>query len=259
MLILLPPSETKREGGSGAPLDLAALSFPELSPMRRTALAALRRDMSSVAQGLYALRLPASRRAEVERDREVRRSPTLPAIERYTGVLYDALDAATLAPTARDWVDRHVVVHSALLGLVRAGDPIPAYRLSHDARLTGTPLKRLWAAPVSALLAAQDALVLDLRSEAYAALGPAPAGERTRYLRVVAEAGDGARTALAHDNKAGKGALVRALADGAVDASDVPELLARAAALGIRLEPGAPGELDLVTAPVRVAGPHSAR
>ncbi|CAM5388734.1 hypothetical protein CVAR21S_01812 [Corynebacterium variabile] len=34
MLILLPPSESKADGGTGAALDLDTLSFPTLTPVR---------------------------------------------------------------------------------------------------------------------------------------------------------------------------------------------------------------------------------
>ena len=38
MLVLLPPSETKRTGGDGPPVSTAALSFPELDPLRKELL-----------------------------------------------------------------------------------------------------------------------------------------------------------------------------------------------------------------------------
>src|SRR4051794_17342163 len=41
VLVLLPPSETKSPGGSGDPLDLGALSSPELTPVRAQLLDAL--------------------------------------------------------------------------------------------------------------------------------------------------------------------------------------------------------------------------
>ena len=62
----------------------------------------------------------------------------MPAIDRYTGVLFDALDAPSLDADAREFARETVVVHSALFGLVGALDEIPAYRLSHDSRLPGT-------------------------------------------------------------------------------------------------------------------------
>ncbi len=79
MLLLLPPSETKRDGGDAAPLDLASLSFPELGPQRRAALAALRTLSRSVSGSLDALSLGPALRHEVDRNRAVRTSPTMPA------------------------------------------------------------------------------------------------------------------------------------------------------------------------------------
>ena len=64
----------------------------------------------------------------------------MPAIDRYTGVLYDALDARTLSEPARSvrqprrwWCTPHCSAWSVPL------DPIPAYRLSHDSRRAGNP------------------------------------------------------------------------------------------------------------------------
>ncbi len=41
MLVLLPPSEGKASAAKGAPLDLAALSFPALNPIRERLVRAL--------------------------------------------------------------------------------------------------------------------------------------------------------------------------------------------------------------------------
>ena len=62
----------------------------------------------------------------------------------------------------------------------------------------------------------------------------------------MSEGADGRKRALNHFNKSGKGAFVRQLVLAGVDHPDVASLLAWAAAPGIRLEPGAAGELDLV-------------
>jgi hypothetical protein len=169
----------------------------------------------------------------------------MPALDRYDGVLFDELDAASLPADARRFAGRHLAIASALFGVTAALDPIPAYRLSHDSRLPGaTSLARIWKAPLTAALAGREELVLDLRSEGYAALGPAPAG--SLYVRVVSVAGDGRKRALNHFNKKGKGAFARQLLLAGIDHPDVESLLAWAAAAGVRLEPGAPGELDLV-------------
>jgi cytoplasmic iron level regulating protein YaaA (DUF328/UPF0246 family) len=246
VLILLPPSETKREGGTAdTRLALRELGYPQLTSARRTALAALEELARDPAAAAAALKLGPTQAHEAQRNRRIRRSPVLPALDRYDGVLYDALDAPTLTPGARAFAHEHLVIASALFGLTRALDPIPAYRLSADSRLPGVSLKKLWSPAVSAVVDQEPGLVLDLRSEAYAALGPAPDHQRAAFVRVVSEEG-GRKRALNHFNKAGKGRLTRALLLAGVDHPDVESLLSWAEAAGVRLERGAPGELDLV-------------
>ncbi|WP_167140355.1 peroxide stress protein YaaA [Diaminobutyricimonas sp. TR449] len=248
MLVLLPPSETKRDGGAaGSSLRLDALRFPELQAIRTEALEGLRTLSADREASIRALKLGRTQHDEVDRNRAVDSSPLLPAVDRYTGVLYDALDAPSLAPRARAFASEHLVIHSALFGPIGALDPIPAYRMSHDSRLPGLSLKRHWSAPVAeALHTAVDTnpLVLDLRSEAYVHLGPAPAG--SWFVRVVSEGPDGTRRALNHFNKKGKGEFVRALLSAAIDHQSLDSLQEWAEAAGIRLAPGAAGELELV-------------
>lgn len=246
MLILLPPSETKRDGGAdGSALALDALSFPELTSTRRSVSAQLRKLAGNLSVMAEALKLRPSQHHELMRNRSVRTSATMPAMDRYTGVLFDALDAASLPEAARAFAARHVVIHSALFGLVGAADPIPAYRLSHDSRLPTLPLKKAWSAPIAGVLEAYDGLILDLRSEAYVALGPAPARAGSYYLRVVAAGSDGEVKALNHFNKKGKGEFVRAIVTSGVDHPDADSLLDWALSAGFRLGHGREGELQL--------------
>jgi cytoplasmic iron level regulating protein YaaA (DUF328/UPF0246 family) len=247
MLILLPPSETKRPGGAeDTRLDYAALSFPSLTPPRRTAVEATRKLSRNLGAATAALRLGATQAAEVARNRAILTSPVMPAIDRYEGVLYEALDAATLTAGERAFAGRHVAIASAAFGLTGALDPIPAYRLSHDSRLPGVSLGRLWRDPIGQLLDDVGGLLLDLRSEAYAALGPVPQRPGALFVRVVSLDDSGRRRALNHFNKAGKGRFVRELLRAGIVHADAGSLLAWAATAGIVLEPGAQGELDLV-------------
>jgi hypothetical protein len=86
--------------------------------------------------------------------------------------------------------------------------------------------------------------MLDLRSESYVHLGPTD--DRSVFVRVVTDDGAGHRRALNHFNKHGKGELVRALSLAGRDFANVDELIAWSTSVGIRLVPGAAGELDLV-------------
>jgi cytoplasmic iron level regulating protein YaaA (DUF328/UPF0246 family) len=246
MLVLLPPSETKRDGGiESSSLDLSSLHFPELTPQRKAALSALKTLSRNLAISTGALGLGPKQRFEIDRNRVVGTAPVMPAIERYTGALYDGLGAESLSPPARAWVEKHVLICSALFGLVGAGDHIPAYRLSHNSRLPALALKKHWRGPLSAVLERQPGLILDLRSESYAALGPLPQREDAVYVRVVTADEGGHARALNHFNKKGKGTFVRALANAGVDHPDVSSLLAWADEAGIRLERSSPGELRL--------------
>ncbi|MBX3309631.1 MAG: peroxide stress protein YaaA [Cryobacterium sp.] len=245
MRILLPPSETKRDGGAeDSALDLSALGFARLNPLRRTMLAAVRSLCSNRATAAAALRLSRTQYFEVERNRALWRSPVLPAMDRYTGVLYDALDAASLGAQARDFARERVIIHSALFGLVRAGDPIPAYRLSHDSRVPGRPLGTHWKSAIERELGGLSGLVLDLRSEAYVGLGPA--GPASQFLRVVTRDADGSHRALNHFNKKGKGEFLRELLLAGIDHVSVESLLTWADGSSFRLERSGPGEFQLV-------------
>ena len=247
MLLLLPPSETKRDGGDPSrALDLAALSFPELTPARRSALASLRalsRNLTAAAAGL---KLGGSQRFEIDRNRVLGKSPVLPAIDRYTGVLYDGLDAASLSVEERSFAAGSVAIASALFGLLRADDPIPAYRLSHDSKLPGLKLKAHWSGPVSAALAQVDGPLIDLRSEGYVALGPLPDRPDAVTVRVVTEGEGGQRKALNHFNKKAKGEFTRAVTRAGIRHDTVDSLLDWAPTAGIRLVRSGDRTLDLI-------------
>jgi uncharacterized protein len=245
LLVLLPPSETKRDGGDGDRLDVGALAYPKLNPRRRTLVRAVRSLARDPEATQAALGLGPKQRAEVDRNRALTVSATMPAIDRYTGVLYDALDASSLPEESRAFAGAHVAIHSALFGLIGALDPIPAYRLSHNSKILDVPLKKHWSESVASVLRTVRGPVLDFRSEAYVALGPVPAGVESVFLRVVTKDADGRKRALNHFNKASKGALTRALSRNAQDFESVDELLEWAAESDLSLQRGAPGELEL--------------
>ncbi|WP_136052110.1 YaaA family protein [Microbacterium sp. K36] len=247
MKILLPPSETKREGGDGGPLDVSALALPDLAAQRDAVIDALVALADDEDAARRVLKLSERQRGDVAHNRALRTSATMPAVDRYTGVLFDALDAASLSAASRRWLDAHVWIHSAPFGPVAALDAIPTYRLAAGTAVPGmAPLRRHWADPTTAAIAADaPAFVLDLRSEAYAALGPVPDAVSSAYVRVVTEQG----RALNHFNKKSKGLLVRALAEDRPRLGSLRALHRWAQAHDFVLRDGAvPGEVELVVA-----------
>lgn len=251
MLILLPPSETKRSGGlqNIASSDISyAHQLGEVREAVKAALIDVSHDEDAAVQ---ALKLGKKNRGEREYNLSLDASGTMPAIERYTGVLYDSLGALEMTSRARAWVDAHVAIQSALFGLIHAVDVIPAYRVSASSRLPklGKPLHRLWAQAHYGLLQ-HTSYALDLRSNDYAALAPLDTLGATQFdvVEVVARGEDGEVRALNHFNKAAKGELVKKLAETSANITSRSDLLAWSEAEGIEITVGdGQGRLRLVT------------
>ena len=227
MLVLLPPSEGKAPGGRGRPLDLAALTLPALNPVRErlveALVAAAVADPSALAK---ALGCPAG---AVAQDALLTTSRTLPALQRYTGVVYEALSYAGLSAAGRRRANSSLRVTSALFGLLSPTDRVPAYRLSGGTSLPGVgSLAAAWRPVLEPELAAHRGLVVDLRSGPYAALARVPGAVQVRVLRETA----GERAVVSHDNKHTKGLLARALCErGARTVADVAAMAAPVADL----------------------------
>ncbi|GAA1318400.1 peroxide stress protein YaaA [Pseudonocardia xinjiangensis] len=246
MLVLLPPSETKVDGGDGPPLRLDVLPHPELGQVRKELAHELVELAGNVADCRTALGLSAKQDAEVARNAALFDSPTMPALHRYTGVLYDALDAGSLRGAAAARARGRLAVGSALFGLLRADDPVPAYRLSAGSALPGRPtLAARWKPVLEPVLAgiAAGELVVDLRSGSYAALGRVP-GAVT--VTVLAERPDGTRGVVSHFNKAHKGRLARLLAGTRAEPTDAAGVAAIARRAGMQVERAGPTALEII-------------
>lgn len=248
MKILLPPSETKRPGGFSPALDISSLALPLLKPEREAAIAALVELAQDEEASARVLKLSARQRGEITHNAAIRTAATLPAVDRYTGVLFDALDAESLGTASRAWLHAHVWIHSAPFGPVAALDLIPPYRLSAGTSLPGvSPLRRHFAEATSrAIEDAAPRVILDLRSESYAALGPLPDAVPSAYVRVVTDEGGSSR-ALNHFNKKSKGLLVRALAEDRPDLGTLDDIRSWATRRGFTLRDASKaGEWELV-------------
>lgn len=238
-LILLPPSEGKAAGGTGPPWAPGTMSLP-LDERREDVLTALATAMRapeparSKLLGVKGKALVAATAA----DRVARTAPTLPAIERYTGVLYDALDHRSLTSADRKRLDVGVLIFSGLWGAVAPTDPIPDYKLKMGAQLPRLgKLSTWWRDELSAAVASRAAgrTVWNLLpNEHAAAWDPAPGFEQF-MVRFLEPRSDGSLSAVSHWNKYLKGALVRYLL--AHPTAGSAELRAWKHPSGFRLDP----------------------
>ncbi len=247
MLVLLPPSEGKSPARRGRPLDLASLSWPELTATRHHVIDAV--ATTSQAPGAFEiLGVPTTLADEVARNTQLRRAPTAPAGAVYSGVLYEALSLATLDTAARRRANRWVVIGSALFGAVRLIDRIPAYRLSMKVNLPGVgPLAAVWRDPLARVLPvlAGRGLIVDCRSTTYAAAWVPRGALASQWVQVRVPG-------ATHLAKHTRGLVTRHLCEAGVDARTPGRLAAVVAeAFETRLQPPArPGlawVLDVVT------------
>ncbi|SER41856.1 peroxide stress protein YaaA [Corynebacterium cystitidis] len=247
MLIVLPPSETKAPGGESDPMDV---SFPTLDPVREEIIA----DLAAlpVDAQLAALKISERQRAEAEANLTLATAPVMPAIYRYTGVLYDALQADSLSDEAL----KRLTIGSALFGVVRADDMIPKYRLSAGSKIPRVSsfvgdtaevptMKARWRTLITEALQETGGFIVDLRSGPYQQLGKVP---EAMTVRVEAVQPDGSRKVVSHFNKFYKGELARLLASAPRNADSIEGVADIAEESGLNVEVTG-SELTLVVKP----------
>lgn len=202
MLLLLPPSEGKAKGGRGA-VKLA-------SPAKLDDAAEVLREIAAVASplrsALYGVNGTEKAEAAHMLNAAAVRGPAMPALLRYTGVVYTHIDPATLASPAR--AGRRVLIVSALYGLIRGADRIADYKLPMAPRWA-----RFWRERNAARLAAIAGRkpVVSLLPQAHAAAIHAPG-----VIHIEFRTAGGAKSA-GHFGKAIKGRFVRFILEEEID------------------------------------------
>lgn len=200
MILLLPPSEGKMPGGEGIWRPSEGAFGAALGAARRQVIMELPEtaDQSLKVRGNTALHAQ-------EVNRRLKRAPALIARERYSGVVYQGLDYATLPAKEKRTATNSIVIVSGLMGLARFGDLIPDYRAPMDARLPKSGnLATFWRPHLQQVLEglARRHIIVDLLPQVHRAAVD-PVG---RWLRVdvVDSKGSGG-----HAAKFAKGRLAR--------------------------------------------------
>src|SRR5690606_16800194 len=188
LAVLLPPSEGKEPGGEGPGWSVDDGRFGlALADARQEVVQALTKADGGDRHllGVSGARLEQARAANTS----LIGAPTLPAWQRYRGVVWSHLDIGTLRGQATRRAGRSIVVVSALTGLSALRDPIPDHRLKLSAAID--PLGRLstwWRATLSATLneTLRGRLVIDLLPQEHlAAWTPTPHVYDLRRVRFV--------------------------------------------------------------------------
>ena len=124
MLILLPPSEGKAQAGG----DLAfAECHPELLAETKAVLKHVNSLSADARMKFFALKTKEKATACHALNQSALKAPVLPAVERYTGVVYQHLDYRTLKKKRA--AEKRIFVVSGLFGVTGGGTKIPPYKM----------------------------------------------------------------------------------------------------------------------------------
>jgi cytoplasmic iron level regulating protein YaaA (DUF328/UPF0246 family) len=215
VIVLLPPSEGKAVGGRGS-WAYDAGAFGELAARRAEVAEAVVANLDDRKRLFGTDGVLADRAVDAARALAAGTAPGLPAWRRFTGVVWEHLDPATLPPAAR----RRIVVPSAQLGLVRGDDQVPDFRLKFSVSVGDLGrLDRWWRKELTEALARTRGPIVDLLPNEHAAALDLGGLGRRRVVRVSFVAADGAGAA-GHAAKAVKGVLARAILLDGLDAAD---------------------------------------
>jgi cytoplasmic iron level regulating protein YaaA (DUF328/UPF0246 family) len=234
MIFLLPPSETKEPGGKKI---AKSLSHKELDKTRKLLQQALIETCKNPTLAAKALKLGPRQLAEIQVNLELARPKCMPALDRYTGTLYDALKEGGVTASMRARASKAVFIQSSLFGLISAGDEIPNYRLSAGSKLPDLNLRSLWQSAHEALWAKYaNEILIDMRSNSYVELAPVPDSHSCYTLDVILQDQYGKRTRLNHFNKQSKGQLVRSVLLTSPAVKSIADLRAAAKLANLKLE-----------------------
>jgi cytoplasmic iron level regulating protein YaaA (DUF328/UPF0246 family) len=133
-------------------------------------------------------------------EKKLETSKPTPALSVYTGVLYQALNWASLSAAAKKRGETSIAIISAKYGVVRPGDRIESYKEKIDNK----KMKGVVAAKLDPI---KTGLIVDCRSSTYKTVWHAPI-DITVEVRVSTVV-DGVRTVVTHMSKKTRGEITR--------------------------------------------------
>ena len=213
-------------------IDKAAIIWAALDPARDIAIKALVQLCQDEEAAAKSLKLGKTNRKDIQANLAIMTSGTMPALQRYTGVLYDALGYDELSKNALQRAQNQMFIQSSLFGLIPALERIPYYRLSAGSVLPGVSLSKLWTAAHRDVWPRLTGQILDMRSKAYVSLNPIPT-DRDSFFVEVLDANSG--KALNHFNKKAKGTLAKVILEAGLESSSEIPKVAKLAGLEARV------------------------
>ena len=137
-------------------------------------------------------------------NQDVFNSKCVPAIERYTGVVYNNIEWGSLSLKAKNYMKKNILIFSGLFGLLTPATLIPDYKL----KMNVLSLKSLWGPIISDYLKNED-VIFDLLPQVHRkAYKP---NKNTIQIDFLVK-NKGKTSAAGHFGKSVKGQFIRFLA-----------------------------------------------
>ena len=215
-IVLIPPSEGKIDGGSFPGLNIETMGLSSLSKKRRDLIEVLQSTMKS-SQNLnkiLGVKGVALEKAIAD-NLAIYDAPTMPAIKRYNGVMFDSIDYTGFGETERQIFDDNVFIMSGLFGIISPHENIPNYKLKMGAVLPGlASCAYEWKPYITEIIAetAKDSVIWDfLPNEHSSAWDERNVNYLKRYTIKFVQNKGGKLKTLSHWSKALRGAFIQYL------------------------------------------------
>ena len=209
MKILIPPSEGKTKLKSTGPI------FSETNFKFEREVGQIIRLLELIDnEDLKSIYGTSQEKAELfhRQNEDVFKSRCAPAIERYTGVVYEYIDWTSLDKPAQKYMEKHIRIFSGLFGFLTPETLIPNYKL----KMNVLSLQFHWN-PIITKALENEELVFDLLPQVHRkAYTPAKNVIKVDFSVIK----KGKKTAAGHFGKAVKGKFIRYLAQNNIQSID---------------------------------------
>ena len=209
MLILIPPSEGK------AKIKSSKIIFKDTNFKYEREVNQVIRHLSILDQeDLRSIYGTSQEKSEIfhRQNQDIFKSHCAPAIERYTGVVYEYIDWSTLDKKAQLYMENHIRIFSGLFGLLTPQTLIPNYKL----KMNVLSLQFHWNPIITEALKNEE-VIFDLLPQVHRkAYTPSKNVIKVDFSVI----NKGKKTAAGHFGKAVKGKFIRYLAQNNVKDQD---------------------------------------
>jgi cytoplasmic iron level regulating protein YaaA (DUF328/UPF0246 family) len=143
MKILLAPAEIKQCGGDGKPFCKDNFSFPSIFESQKEVFDSYEEFISKSSLEELSKWFGIKKMDEVEKySQSLKEKPTMKAIQRYSGVAFDAIEYENLRTSSQEYIDNNVLIFSNLFGVVKADDLIPDYKYKQGSKLANIDVEK---------------------------------------------------------------------------------------------------------------------